>query len=90
MSDTFPEGNVPHRFRGLQASLWAAHGGWWFEVVPAATNANERLRRPWRSVYRVGQLELPCPITWASVLNRVALLATEVASGQPADLIHLR
>lgn len=89
MSDTFPRGNVPARFRGVQLSLWAAHGGWWLEVLPAATNSNERLRRPWRTVYRVEQLDLPSPITWSSVVFRLGCMATDLSLGESEYLTRI-
>jgi len=90
MPDPFSRGNVPARFRGLQVSLWAAHGTWWYEVVPAPTTAEERLRRPWRAVYRVAQLDLPSPITWSSILFRMGCMATDLSLGESENLIPIR
>lgn len=86
MPDKLPMGSVNPQFRGLEARLHYSAGAWWLEITPVPRTAEERLRRPWRSVYRVPFLGLEDHYTVPSFLVLLGSLCVEATSQHPADL----
>ena len=90
MSDKLPLGPVPPNFRGLQLSLFATSGSWWLEITPCPVRAEERLRRLWRSVFRVPFLDIDGPYTHEAFLLAVAKLAVAATEEHHPALERLR
>lgn len=86
MPDKLPMGTVNPQFRGLEARLHASAGSWWLEITPVPRTAEERLRRPWRSVFRVPFLEIEGPITVPAFLSKMGVYCCEAADESAGHL----
>ena len=86
MPDKLPMGAVDPRFRGLEARLHNSGGSWWLEITPVPRTAEERLRRPWRSVFRVSFLDMDREITVRSFIDKLGSLLVESTAEHPVGL----
>lgn len=80
-------GTVNPQFRGLEVRLCSHAGSWWLEITPVPTTSQERLRRPWRSVFRVPFLAIEGPLTYEAFLQRLGQLAVEAHMKDTFELV---